>query len=96
MQWQGGVYERQIGVLKQSLYRMFHSAVLLDSAFRTAAAEIAAVINARPLTFVSEDQDDVLLVPNDFLHAHFSLPSEITPPTDATVIAAYGSYLEAV
>ena len=77
-----------IAIIKQS-HRTFHGAVLSDSAIRTAVAEIAAVLNARPLTYVSEDNEDIPLTPNDLLLAQFSLPSEIKPPADATVTASH-------
>jgi len=62
-QWQGGVYERQIGMVKQSLFRTFHGTALTPTAVRTALAEIAAMLNERPLTYVSEDGEDRPLTP---------------------------------
>jgi len=45
---------------------------------------MAAMLNDRPLTYVSEDGDDRPLMSNDFLQARFMLPDEIKIPEGAT------------
>ena len=56
----GGVWERQIGTVRSILLSMFkaHGTSLHDEAFRTLIAEIAAIINSRPLTVDNLDRPD--------------------------------------
>lgn len=88
-QWQGGVYERQVAIVKSSLSRTFHGSALSLSATRVALAEIAAMLNNRPLTYVSEDSEDVPIAPNDFLRAVYTIPPEVTPPNNPTPTASH-------
>jgi len=79
--WQGGVYECLISVVKQAL---FDNSILMETALRTAIAEVAAILNLRPLTFVSADGQDTLICRNDLLLSSFSLLRDISPPLQAT------------
>ncbi|XKL63773.1 hypothetical protein PGB90_006137 [Kerria lacca] len=83
--WIGGAYERMIALTKGSLLRTFHGQALSDITLRTALAEIAAVLNGRPLTYVSEDIQDKPLPPNHFLRSFLSLPQELIPDTSRAV-----------
>ena len=55
-----GVWERQIRSIRSILLSMFktHGTTLHDEAFRTLMAEVAAIINSRPLTVDNLDQPD--------------------------------------
>lgn len=86
--WQGGVYERMVALVKDSLLRTYHHTTLSHSAVRTSLVEIAGVLNSRPLTYVSEDGADTPLRPADYLKASFHLPEELSPPTQSTPTAS--------
>ena len=75
----GGAWERMIGVAKRILDSMFlqqgHSQ-LTHEALTTLMAEVAAIINARPLVPVSTDPDEpLLLTPATLLTQKVSAPS---------------------
>ena len=66
----GGVWERQIRTVRKVLNSLMidHAARLDDESFRTLMCEVEAIVNSRPLTFVSNDVDDFdPLTPNHLL-----------------------------
>uniref|UniRef100_A0A1I7X800 Integrase catalytic domain-containing protein n=1 Tax=Heterorhabditis bacteriophora TaxID=37862 RepID=A0A1I7X800_HETBA len=65
--WQGGVYERLIGIFKQSFRRAVGRRLLLLDDVITITYEIEAVINSRPLTYYQEDSSYKPLRPIDFV-----------------------------
>lgn len=68
--WQGGIYERLIVLINGTLCRTFHGKALSDTVLCTAFAEIAITLNLRPITYVTENNEDRSLTPkkpNDFL-----------------------------
>jgi len=71
--WEGGAYESLIRPVKEALRRTFHGEMLTDTILRTALAEIAATMNSRPLTYVSEDSEDRPLTPNHFLMTNYDI-----------------------
>ncbi|UYV83199.1 hypothetical protein LAZ67_23000163 [Cordylochernes scorpioides] len=59
--WWGGFWERMIGIVKQLLRSVLGSA-------RTLLCDVEAVVNNRPLTYVSEDDDELVpLTPNKLI-----------------------------
>ena len=87
--WQGGTYERMIGIVKQSLFRTFSHSTLSEISLRTALTEVVAVMDDRPLTYVSEDQADVPITPNDLLKSRFTRFYETEPSVPLTVTASH-------
>ncbi|XP_050306311.1 uncharacterized protein LOC126743323 [Anthonomus grandis grandis] len=66
--WWGGFWERLIGVLKQLLRKMLGHACLDFEQLLTLVCDCEAVVNARPLTYCSEDSTDLApLTPSLFL-----------------------------
>lgn len=72
-QWEEGVYERLIEPIKEALRRTFHGKSLSNTVLCTAFAEIVATLNSRPLTCVSENNEDRPLRPNDFLKITYQI-----------------------
>lgn len=66
--WWGGWWERLVRSVKDLLKRMLGKAKLSYDELRTCLAGVAAVINDRPLTVVTEDNGDLIpLTPNMFM-----------------------------
>ena len=66
--WMGGVYERMVGLVKMSLKKAIGKVRLTSVQLQTVLAEVQAVVNSRPLTYVGEDINSTIpLRPIDFL-----------------------------
>ncbi|GFV69566.1 integrase catalytic domain-containing protein [Trichonephila clavipes] len=66
--WWGGFWERRIQMLKQILRKMLGRASLYYEELNTVLCECEHVINSRPLTYISEDVNDLSpLTPAMFL-----------------------------
>ncbi|GFU92578.1 integrase catalytic domain-containing protein [Trichonephila clavipes] len=66
--WWGGFWERMIQMLKQILRKMLGRALLYYEELNTVLCECEHVINSRPLTYISEDVNDLSpLTPAMFL-----------------------------
>jgi len=66
--WWGGFWERLIGVLKRSLRRTLGKTCLDYEEMMTVLLDCEAVVNSRPITFMSDDGDGVVpLTPAHFL-----------------------------
>ena len=57
--WYGGFWERLVGLTKQSLRKVLGRAFVSLPVLQTTVVEIEAVLNDRPLTYVSSDVRDV-------------------------------------
>ena len=60
--WQGGFWERMVGLVKEPLKKTFFGRILPREEFRTILAECEAYVNSRPLADVSEAPDEPLPV----------------------------------
>ena len=57
--WQGGFYERLIGVIKSCLKKaLFKKRVSIEDLY-TFIAEVENRVNNRPLTYISDDIDEL-------------------------------------
>ncbi|XP_070511633.1 uncharacterized protein [Cardiocondyla obscurior] len=66
--WWGGWWERLIRIVKNLLRKMLGKASLSYETMYTFLCDVEAIINSRPLTYVSEDPDDLRpLSPSMFL-----------------------------
>lgn len=66
--WWGGFWERLIRSVKDQLKRILGNKKLNRPTLETCLCEVEAVINGRPLTFVTEDPNDLIpLTPSMFL-----------------------------
>ena len=75
--WQGGFYERLIGVVKSSLNKSIANRKLSFVELQTVVCEIATLVNSRPLTYLSDSTDGEVLTPN---HMIFGRNVVIAPP----------------
>lgn len=53
--WKGGIYERLVKILKDSLARSIGRRKLSIEEFTTVTCEVESLLNSRPLTYVSSD-----------------------------------------
>ena len=74
--WWGGFFERLIGSTKRCLKRVIGSARLSYDELLTVIAEVEAILNSRPLSYVSSEDLDEPLTPSHLLTGHrlISLP----------------------
>ena len=76
--WWGGFWERVVGMTKSALRRTLGRSLLRWEELETVLCSIEAAINARPLTAVTDDPEDLRpLRPSDFLNC--PLPSTEGP-----------------
>ncbi len=80
----GGVHERMIGATKSAMYHVFRpSTAITVENFLTALAVVEGILNSRPLTYVTADDDALTpLTPADFLN---------TKPYRATAVLPKGA-----
>ena len=77
--WYGGWWERLIGLTKMSLKKVLGRSRVSLPVLQTLVVEVEAILNDRPLTYVSPDPgDEEPLTPAHLLHGHriISLPHE--------------------
>lgn len=67
--WQGALYERLIGIIKNNFRRTLSGRKLTFENFVTFLVEVEGVINARPLTYV-DDENHSIIRPIDFIQPH--------------------------
>ncbi|GBM73128.1 hypothetical protein AVEN_46275-1 [Araneus ventricosus] len=66
--WWGGFWERLVRVIKELLRRSLGKSILSFEELRTVLCECKSAINSRPLTYVSENSDDLIpLTPSMFM-----------------------------
>ena len=77
--WWGGLFERMIKSTKRCLRKMVGSAKFTYDEMHTAIVEIEAIINSRPLTFLSSDDLEEPLTPSHLLVGRrlLSLPDNL-------------------
>ena len=65
--WKGGVYERLVRNLKNSIKCCLLNKIVSFDNFITILCKIKNVINNRPLTYIAEDEREIILKPCSFL-----------------------------
>lgn len=78
--WWGGWWERMIGILKRILRKVLNRSSLNYESLSTVLCDCENIINNRPLTYLSEDKDDLIaLTPAMFLN---QIPMSGVPEID--------------
>ncbi|EPB78661.1 Pao retrotransposon peptidase [Ancylostoma ceylanicum] len=82
--WQGGIYEKMIDIFKKSFKHAIGNRVMNLDDIKTIAKEAEAIVNTRPLTYITDDSDHIPLRPIDFLRpsALLSGPNPDDPPEE--------------
>jgi len=74
----GGIWERMVRTVKSSLYTVMNKVVLTEFQLQTLIIEVENIVNSRPLTYVSEDVNDLhAITPNHFLRGNSIYRHEI-------------------
>ncbi|MCP9266373.1 Homocysteine S-methyltransferase 1 [Dirofilaria immitis] len=79
--WEGGIYERMIGVTKTAMRRAIGRKLLWERELITLIIEIEGVLNTRPLTYVNFE-DYMIIRPIDFILPNASLVTQIPYDND--------------
>jgi hypothetical protein len=81
--WVGGFYERLVGSVKRSLKRAIGRSSLSYRELETILIEVEAIVNCRPLTYVTDDPS----APTALTPSHFLVGDRLTalPPVKAPV-----------
>ncbi|UYV66827.1 hypothetical protein LAZ67_4003014 [Cordylochernes scorpioides] len=75
-----GFWERMIGIVRQLLRSVLGSARVTNEELQTLLCDVEAVVNNRPLTYVSEDDDELApLTPNKLIK---NFGSSVLPEAD--------------
>ena len=80
--WHGGYWERLIGLTKAALKRVLGRAHINLITLQILVVEIENILNNRPLTYVSDDPNDMEpLTPSHLLYGRqiTPLPYKVTP-----------------
>ena len=67
VRWYGGVYERLIKSVKRCLKKTLRNAKVTSAELYTLVIEIEGTLNNRPLTYLSADEFDKALTPNNLI-----------------------------
>ncbi len=80
--WWGGFWERLVGLVKQLLRRVLGSRLVKQAHLEVLLVEVEAILNDRPLTYLSDDHDDLrCLTPSCFLR---DLPIAVLPEVEVS------------
>ena len=81
--WMGGIYERLVQIIKRELNKMQNFTKFTLEEWRSHSHEIEAIINDRPLSYVSDGgKEPEVITPNAILHG---CQSEATLATDLNI-----------
>ena len=86
--WQGGVYERLVGIIKKSLRKSIGRRHMNLEDMMTLLTSVEEIVNSRPITSVPTDEDGVsvlVLTPSHFLTPgrQFVIPVSTIPVIDS-------------
>ena len=83
--WQGGFFERLIGISKSILYKVLGRSKLSFREVETLLIQVEGLMNNRPLTYQTDELEDEPLTPNHHMIFGYALPniaSDITKEVD--------------
>lgn len=81
--WWGGQYERLIGLVKQSLYKVIGGSSLKWKELAEVVLDVEISLNNRPLTYVEDDVELSVLTPNLMITGEsYVLPDEESDSTE--------------
>ncbi|EGT42388.1 hypothetical protein CAEBREN_16468 [Caenorhabditis brenneri] len=93
--WQGGFYERLVGIVKKALKHALGDSLYKTTNLETLITECESMINRRPITYIDEDSEDCkVLRPIDFYCAGLLFPQINDKGLDDDYVAYTSQYRE--
>lgn len=83
--WWGGFYERLVRTVKSTLRKTLRKSSLTFEQLQTVLCEVEAVVNNRPLTYVSEDDLAESITPNHLIYGRNLLTNDVIENKDITL-----------
>ena len=82
--WWGGFYERMVQAMKRCLRKVIGKARMTYNELHTALVEVEAILNSRPISYISSEDMDEPLTPSHLLLGHrlCTLPCSVTRSKD--------------
>ncbi|KAL5491930.1 hypothetical protein EMCRGX_G017306 [Ephydatia muelleri] len=82
--WWGGFYERMVQAMKRCLRKVIGKARMTYDELHTALVEVEAILNSRPISYISSEDMDEPLTPSHLLLGHrlCTLPCSVTRSKD--------------
>ena len=80
----GGQFERMIGLVKQSLYKTIGNGFLTLTELRDVILDVEVTLNNRPLSYVENDLQYLILTPNSFLYGRLSPLAKVGTSSSGT------------
>ena len=65
--WWGGVFERMVGLMKKCLKKIVGQAVLTQDELLTTITEVEAILNSRPISYISTEDIEEPLTPSHLI-----------------------------
>lgn len=83
--WWGGVFERMVGLMKKCLMKIVGQAVLTQDELLTTITGVEAILNSRPISYISTDNNEEPLTPSHLIIGRriFNLPNITESSNDA-------------
>ena len=72
--WWGGQFERIVGLMKQTLYKVMGKAKPRLKELKSLLLEVETTLNNRPLGYVEDDVQSVILTPNVMFDYPINVP----------------------
>ena len=102
--WQGGVYERMIGLTKNCLSKALHHRQVTPDELVTILAEVEAILNNRPLTYINDDdREGEILTPAHLLYGRgiilypfFEMEERGTAPCNLNTLVLYHNHISCI
>ena len=102
--WQGGVYERMIGLTKNCLSKALHHRQVTPEELVTILAEVEAILNNRPLTYINDDdREGEILTPAHLLYGRgiilypfFQMEERNTAPCNLNTLVLYHNHISCI
>ena len=77
--WWGGQFERMVGLVKGALYKCIGNGLLSWAELQEILLDIEVALNNRPLSYVDEDIQLLILTPSFFLYGQPNMLPELEP-----------------
>ncbi|XP_055924416.1 uncharacterized protein LOC129956519 [Argiope bruennichi] len=93
--WWGGWWERIVRMLKELLRRVLGKSIINYEELLTVLCDCESIINARPLTYIQDDPNELLpLTPSMFIHGNSNYETPDLDKVDRSLLVKRTKYLQ--